>query len=150
MQLPNDVILVRKDQDWFMVILGFILGETFMTKWWTTYRFPFCHARIAFPTSLTVEKAIIQEGTLQHELIHVEQFRPWWGPPAILLLEVLFPLPFLFSGRWFVERPAYLQDIIAKRRTVDRAVDILWRGYKWPWPRSLMRAWFARKLEART
>ena len=147
MTLPDDVILVRKDASWTMWALSWILGADFMTKWWTTYRWPFQKARIAFPTTLTAAQAIMKVDTLNHELVHVEQFRPWWGPPVIFALEVLFPLPVLFSGRWFVERPAFLLDIKTKRRTIDQAVDKLWTGYFYPWPRSLMRRWFERELE---
>lgn len=148
MKLPDDVILVRKDQSWTMIVLSWFLGSSFMTKWWTTYRWPFCKARIAFPVTMTVAQALTHEGALEHELVHVGQFRPWWGPLRVFALEVLFPLPVLFSGRWFVERSAFLVDIKTGRRTVDQAVDKLWTGYFYPWPRSLMRRWFTRKLEA--
>jgi hypothetical protein len=84
----------------------------------------------------------------EHELIHVRQqcgFGLYWSA----LLYFLLPLPVLFSGRWFVEREAYLVDIVAGAKTVEQAVDILWRSYGYPWPKLLMRKWFDEQIAKR-
>src|SRR5690606_9052076 len=101
--------------------------------------------RITYPDKIS---APAESPTLPHELVHARQFATWWGPWLLPLLAALLPLPTLLSGRWFIERHAYLQDIRAGRRTVEAAVQTLWRDYGWCWPRSLMRRWFERELRA--
>jgi len=59
----------------------------------------------------------------------------------------LLPLPVLFSGRWFIERAAYLDGIIKYGDDVEKCVNTLWDGYLWPWPKPLMRKWFYKKLK---
>jgi hypothetical protein len=143
--LPEDVLLVSKAASFPMRCLGWFLGVPFMTRTWTTYRLPFQRCvRITYPEGTTSPN--MRTDILNHELVHVEQFRTWWGPWLIPLAVTVFPLPLWFSGRWWVERYAYLEDIRANRCTVDRAVFLLWAYYLCPWPRTLMRAWFARKL----
>jgi len=65
-------------------------------------------------------------------------------------LNFLVPLPVLLSGRWYVEREAYLDEIRRGRKTIDRAVEQLWGfGYLYPWLPFLMRRWFTKQLELR-
>jgi len=50
--------------------------------------------------------------TMRHEVIHVEQFRRFtW--PGMFLLYILLPLPMGFSGRRFIELPAYKESLTA-------------------------------------
>lgn len=127
--------------DWLRRLLWPVVPYDF----WMTYRLPFQkRARITHPGYNTDEAW--QSPVLEHERIHAEQFGHWWGPWLIPLLAVLLPLPILFSGRWLIERPAYLADIKANRCTVDEAVQTLWQSYGFCWPRPLMRAWFLRQL----
>ena len=139
-----DVLLVAKESDWLMRMAGFFLGRRFMTDFWTTYRLPFGRPRICFPTAAAHPGARLD--VLSHELVHVQQFAPWWGPLGMAIFATLLPLPALFSGRWYIERGAYLQDVLAGNLTIDDAVGILWHGYGWPWPRPLMLAWFRRQV----
>lgn len=84
---------------------------------------------------------------IEHELVHVAQWRRWWilFPLSYLLL----PLPIGMAWcRWRWEREAYLVQIRAGA-TVDAVVDTLWRRYGWPWPRAWMRRWFWRALAQR-
>lgn len=128
-------------------------------RFWVTYRMPWMRrARITFPGGLALGAAYAREhaelapwqlSVLAHELHHVAQFKTWWGPWLIPLLVTLLPLPALFSGRWFVERRAYLDDVINGRLTVDDAVAVLWNSYGWCWPRPLMRRWFVDQLRRR-
>ncbi len=147
MTIPPGIRLVRKDRDLPMRLLGLLLGHRFREEFWTTYRLPFGRPTITYPPKIRNPR--IWEKLLRHELVHVEQFRPWWGPFLVALLVSVFPLPFLFSGRWLVERPAYLLDIKSGRMGVDEAVETLWNGYGWPWPRSWMRRWFLSRLGER-
>lgn len=115
-------------------------------KWWMVYRLPFQkRVIITYPPRVREPWAT---RTYQHELYHARhQFAKWWGPWFVPLLAGLLPLPIIFSGRWFIERWAYLEDIKAGRRTVEGAVRILWKMYGKPWPKELMRRWFERKLK---
>lgn len=50
--------------------------------------------------------------TMRHEAIHIRQFRRFtW--PGMALLYVLLPLPVGFSGRKFIELPAYCESLTA-------------------------------------
>lgn len=139
----HGVLLVRKDEDALMRLIG-RLWSAWMTRWWTTYRRPFGRPRICYP--VTVGDPMHHMGILHHELVHVQQMRSWWGLLGCALLVSVLPLPVLLSGRWYLERPAYLLDIRTKRMRVDEAVEALWVGYVWPWPRAWMRRWFRRQL----
>lgn len=126
------------------------------TRFWVTYRLPWMRrARITFPGGAALADAAVRErallagwqlSVLSHEQVHVRQFATWWGPWLIPLLVALLPLPVLFSGRWFVERKAYLADIVNARLTREDAVNILWNSYGWCWPKALMRRWFDKQL----
>lgn len=80
-----------------------------------------------------------------HELVHARQQRGF-GLLGCFLLYFFLPLPVFFSGRWFIEREAYLVDLRAGTRTIDQVVDTLWSQYFFPWPRSWMRDWFDRRV----
>jgi len=136
--------VIRKSDSRLMRIFASFLGKAFLDNSWTTYRMPFCNAVIACPDSEMFPA--LQLSILAHERIHVAQFAPWYGPLKMAIFATIFPLPTLFSGRWFIERAAYLHDIKTGRLTLDAAVTILWRGYGYPWPRRWMRRWFERKL----
>lgn len=138
------VRLVRRDGDLLMVLLAYVLGDPFLNNFWTTYRLPLCRPVIAYPR--TIQKPEECHETLEHELFHVRDFAPWYGPIRMLLLAVLLPLPMYLSGRWFIERHAYLNDVRSKRMTAEQAVGILWTQYGRPWPRSLMLAWFKKQI----
>jgi hypothetical protein len=140
----HQVVLVSKGIDPLMRFLGIFLGKRFLTDFWTTYRLPGGRPRICYP--LGVKDPMSRWPVIAHELVHVRQFAPAHGPLAMLLLSTLFPLPAFFSGRWYIERRAYLRDVLAGHRTIDEAVDTLWRGYGWCWPKPLMRRWFEREV----
>lgn len=145
--MEREVRLIAKHRSRAMRVLGLLLGRRFVNDFWTTYRLPFqSHVTVAHPPRVTRPEA--HADVLAHEMHHVRQFTPWWGPVVVPLLAGLLPLPFLFSGRWFVERGAYLEDIRRGRYDVSTAVEVLWRHYAWAWPRPLMRRWFVRRLEA--
>jgi hypothetical protein len=145
----NNVILMKKEDSRVMRFANFFFrlfgNKDFMTEFWTTYRLPFQKkATITYPDSLYTDQ---DEAILEHEMFHVRQLKPWYGPFVGGLLVTLFPLPIIFSGRWFMERHPYLNDIVKKRGTIDQVVDILWYGYGWCWPKSLMRKWFAKQIQ---
>jgi len=140
----NKVKLIAKRDSFFMKLVSLFVPR-FMTRYWTTYRLPFQRLpRIAYPNG--VEDPMKNLGTLDHEMIHVGQLRPWYGPLWLSMLYTLFPFFVLFSGRWFVERRAYLLDIQNGRKTLESAVETLWKAYFYPWPKSLMRKWFTKEI----
>jgi hypothetical protein len=133
---------VPKDQSWLMRQIG-RLWPQFITVWWTTLRVPFRPAVIYHPPK---QRRGTHWKTIWHELRHVEQFEPWYGPLWMAFLFVAPPFV-LFSGRWFIERSAYLRDVLLGTRSPENAASTLWRYYGWPWPPALMRAWFHKHLE---
>jgi hypothetical protein len=143
----NNVRILQKDKSWAMKFVNFFFmlcgNHNFMTDFWTTYRLPFQKATITYPDKLDMLRDL---PILEHEMFHVRQMRPWYGLVKSGLLVALLPLPFIFSGRWFIERDPYLNDIAKSRYTIDEAVDILWYYYGWAWPKSLMKKWFTKKL----
>lgn len=141
-QYSPPVEIIRKDSSLLMRAIGWVLPS--FSLFWTTYRLPFCIARICYPKFVNDPRE--HKDTIAHEMVHVRQFQGALGPLKMLLLATVFPLPVLFSGRWLIEREAYLNDIRAGRHTIDAAVDVLWRAYGYPWPKSLMRSWFKKKL----
>ena len=137
-------VFVAKAQSPLMRLISVFLGDSFRARFWTTWRLPMQrYVRIGYPT--TVQHPEMRSEMCRHELVHARDFARWWGPWWMLACLV-FPVPVLFSGRWFLERHAYLGDIKAGTRTIDDVVYGLWRGYGWPWPKFLMRRWFEREL----
>lgn len=141
------VRLVSKKDDLLMKLIGILLmvfGVDF-ERFFTTYRLPFQkRATIAYPPNIC--DIMRFRDVLEHELYHVKQFSPWYGPLVVFLLVTIIPLPVFFSGRWFVEREPYLNDIKNRRYSIEAAVNTLWAYYFCCWPRFLMRKWFKKQL----
>jgi hypothetical protein len=134
--LPASKSRIRRGMRWFV-------GPQF----WMTYRLPFQRSiRISYPDAVKDPKAVLWADIVDHEMVHVEQFSRWWAPWFFPLLYAILPLPAGFSGRWYIERRAYLRDIMVGRSTVDEAVRVLWQLYLMPWPPVLMRRWFHKHL----
>lgn len=141
--------LVLKEDDLVMLFLG-LFSRSFMRRS-TTYRLPFMkRAQVCVPTIFRELTPAAQASTLDHELVHVQQFQPWYGPWWVILFNFLLPLPILFSGRWFIERRAFLLGIRQEIFEVEQVVDALWTQYGWCWPKPLMRAWFIKHLKEGT
>ncbi len=139
----HDVKLISKADDVLMRIIAFF--SPVWNDFWTTYRLPFGKTRITY--SPDTKDPMEREDMLEHELFHVPQFKPFWGPWFWIPMATIAPLPIVFSGRWFLERHAFLNDIRKGRKTVDRAVRTLWISYMLAWPPPLMRWWFNRQLK---
>lgn len=139
-----NVRLIPKNKSKLMKAVG-IFSKKFMTDYWTTYRVFGSKPTISYSVGET--NPMGRMDMLEHELIHVEDMRSTWGLIKTAALYFAVPLPILFSGRWFVERKAYLHDIKAGHDSVDSAIESLWRGYIYPWPRRLMRKWFNKQLK---
>lgn len=146
----NKVKLILKKKSRFMRFSAFFLGKGFMENFWTTYRLPFKGPVITYPDSNDISKfENIPDWAvpvLEHEMIHVEDLRSTWGLVKSALLVSVLPLPVLFSGRWFLERHAYLHGMVKYGDDVDERVEALWNGYFYPWPKSLMKKWFLKKI----
>lgn len=136
--------VIKKSESKLMRFIGFF-SKKFMTEWWTTYRVPFGAATITYPDD--IDNPYRYRNVIMHEVVHCNQFKPWYGPIWMLLLETVIPLPVLFSGRWFVERQAYLRDILTGCSHIEESVDTLWGSYGWVWPKPLMRRWLERKFK---
>lgn len=138
------VRLVAKNESRLMRALGVFLGSSFIDEWWTTFRLPFAkHVCVYHPPDAD---PVGHWRIVDHELVHAADLRHWYGPWLFMLGAALLPLPVLFSGRWFIERHAYLRDIQQGRCSIEQAVDVLWWRYGFCWPRPLMRRWFVRHV----
>lgn len=115
-----------------------------MINFWTTYRLPFKKPVITYPND--INNPMLYPHILEHEIIHVEDMRSPWGLFKSFCLVWLLPLPIFFSGRWFIERKAYLHNIKNHNYEIEWVVDTLWNSYGWCWPKFLMRRWFNKKL----
>jgi len=148
--LAHHQVLVRpKSDSWIMRTAGAFLGRGFMQGVWTTIRLPFCPPVIYYPSRVIAPLSQRYEWVLEHELMHVAQFRPWYGPVWMFLLYFVLPLPVGFSGRWFVEREAYLGDIRRGVYTAEAAARQLKTSYIYPWPERWMVRWFHRNRDRR-
>jgi len=142
----HNVRLILKTESKFMRLIGLILGRKFRESFWTTYRLPFQKLSTITYTAKSGDP-MQYKSTLSHELIHVKLLDKWYGPLLGGLLVSLVPLPVLFSGRWYIERYAYLDGILNYNYDIDGVVNLLWNGYGWPWPKPLMKRWFLRKIK---
>jgi len=77
--------------------------------------------------------------TLEHEFVHVLQYKKWWLLYQFTYLLVFLPLGLAWF-RFYWEREAYQVNRLYGRN-IESCVDALW-SYGWPWPRSRMRKWF--------
>jgi hypothetical protein len=133
--------VVPKSESILMKIIGAFLWITricpkFMESYWTTIG-----DTVYTPRNVINPCHKIYDGIWDHEAVHVMWFKKH-GVLLAALLYILVPLPFIFSGRWYFERDAYLQDIRSGRITIQSAVDELWSNYGWCWPKRWMHEWF--------
>ena len=82
-----------------------------------------------------------------HELVHADRMRTFLKLLREALFLVAFPLPTGYSGRWFIERWAFLKDIENGKRTPDEAAATLHRDYFNPWPLKAMKKWFWKQTD---
>lgn len=156
----NGVKLVRKDELWEMRLIAWVFnlfpkyarmdgtkigrGDRFMKYFWTTWkRLPWSkHVHICHGTSEMDPMGWELAWLRTHELFHVRSMKTLWGWIKTAFLYVLVPLPVFYSGRWYIEREAYLNDINSGILTIDQAIEQLWADYFMPWPKKKMKAWF--------
>lgn len=141
------VNFVRKDKSKWMSLIG-KADPSFMTTVWTTIG-----NTIYYPTTIGNPEWPGFHPIVEHELVHVEQFKKW-TVPFFLFLYIWMPMPFFFAYfRWRFEREAYLvdlkmnddEDVYLKTR-VEWIVNSLWSNYFFTWPKSWMRKWFYKEL----
>lgn len=152
-QEDHNVRLIRKDLSWTMQIVGLFFGflhlfsknvtsrERFIQRYWTTFRLPFQKPTIAYAAD---DLAMVPhlEWLRQHELHHANDMRSTWGLFKMFWLVWLLPLPAYYSGRWFIERHAYLIDIRAGVKTPESSAEQLWNDYFYAWPKDKAIKWF--------
>jgi hypothetical protein len=108
---------------------------------------------IYYPDHVENPEKSWHQATIEHELVHVAQYKKY-SVPLFLFLYLFFPMPIFFSYfRWKFEREAYLVSAQFLRaygdpdyQIVDTLVNSLWNFYAWPWPKSWMRKWFNKEL----
>lgn len=128
--------LMSKKNSTLMHVCAFLLrpfNPDFMSAYWTTIG-----RTIYYPTGVT--HPILHSITIEHELVHIRQWRKYGLWLWFSYLFVPFPI-FIAWYRWRWEREAYMVDIRAGV-SIDAVVASLWHGYGWPWPRESMRRWF--------
>jgi len=158
----------RKSDVLFWRIAGRIVPRL-LTSYWTAWRWPFGAPTIYYPSKLShrmwpvaheparpswpgstnyAEQAEIErrwfvesnQWIVDHEMHHVRQVSPWYGPP-LLLAYICIPWV-----RWLMERRPYLGDIRAGKFTPKRAAEQLAADYFVCLPRSYMIRWWLRRV----
>lgn len=144
-------MLIRKDKSKLMRFLNVItwpfLRGKFLNDIWTTWGKDIYYP-CDFSDDSMASKAIY---AIAHEKVHVKQFE-YLGKLGFLIWYFLLPLPFFFSGRWWLEKDAYLIDLsyymslgYTKENAVNMIVDHLSGFYFRPWPKYLMKEWFMKQ-----
>ena len=88
-------------------ILTFGGQDRFMSQYVTTLG-----RRIYVPDDWLESPAAYRYCVMRHEAVHVRQFQRYrW--PAMIVLYCLLPLPTAFSGRAWIELPAYRETLTA-------------------------------------
>ena len=131
-RVENPVVFVRQDHSKLCRFL-WRLTPSIRERWFTF------GTTIYYPIYANPDN----QKVIDHELVHVAQFSRY-GKFLFLLFYFILPLPIFFSGRWFLERAAFMIDI-KNGMSVENAVRILADQYATPWPRRLMTKWFLRR-----
>lgn len=139
--------LVAKFLSIFPKIDGRTRGEIFMTEYATTYRKPWDKLPIfAVPDEWDLSDKR-REGLWEHERVHADDMRTLWQLTKMFCLLLFFPMPIIFSGRWYIERYAKLVNMRRGELTPEKAADDLWGFYLWAWPRKMAIKWWKEQLE---
>lgn len=122
-------------------------GDRFMGYYATTCRLPFQKIPwIAHPDDWDVTDTQYED-LWAHEKHHADDERTGWGLFKMFWLVWLLPLPVVLSGRWYIERWAFLEDIRKGRITLEEGADRLWNDYLLAWPRPWAIQWWKDQLE---
>lgn len=119
---------------WIIYVLSFGRNRGFVTDYLTTIGpvigIPRSWGSYPFPASTSKEEAGRREAILEHEAVHVGQFRrfgfgsAWLGVLPMFFLYVLLPVPIGFAYfRWRFEREAYAVGIEAQLR-LERSLGL--------------------------
>lgn len=140
-----NVSIKNKKDSWGWRFVGMFMWS--IMGRWTTWRWPW-QSHITIWTAKEVGRVNkFHQHIISHELFHCRDIQgSWLNPVRMGLLNFFIPLPVVFSGRWFIEREAYLEDIRDGRLTIDKAASILWWKYFLAWPPPLSRRWFRKNL----
>jgi len=151
----HEVFIMPKSSHWFHKVAGW-----FIPAWnvgiFSVLRFPGRSRPVIWvPDARLNQDGFVSKysGTLKHELVHCHQQSSWWGVTMTSLLVTVLPLPVFYSGRWWVERYAFLKDIERDKAsgkygkyTPEIAAQILHESYGRPWPVKKMIKWFETEI----
>lgn len=114
------------------------------TRWWGPFRHTWTTIGHTIYAPADCYDPLDDYVSLEHELVHVEQWNRYgiWFWISYLFLPIPFGLAW-FRWRW--EREAYSTELIYWW-TPEQIVDVLAsRTYLWPWPKKKMLAWFQKE-----
>lgn len=136
----REIRVVAKKDSRFWRLLGKVSKVAYELTWTTIGH------TIYYPPYVTDPFLPKYEVDIAHELVHVKQYEKY-GVPLFLFLYLFIPLPCFFSYfRWRFEREAYLEDLANSNIKIQQVIDILWKDYFYPWPRSWMNKWFEKNV----
>lgn len=137
------ILILKKKSDWWFTKYALKFYPEFCDMWtmWNGVLYYPDKYEVMFNTMEQNDWRLWIKTVMKHETVHYWQQKKYGLLPFIAWYAVL-PFPVFLSGRYFIERSAYLVDIRAGLRTVDDVVDLLWEKYAMPWPKPLMRRWF--------
>jgi len=140
--------IAKKNDSWFMKLVGLVLGQQFMTSYVTTI-----YHTVYVPDGWETFGDDDRCSILRHERVHMRQSRTLTYPVyALLYLLILFPVGLSYC-RAKLEQQAYAESLQAfadygidynddKRRAwyLKQFVSSAY-GYMWPFPKTVSR-WF--------
>jgi len=133
----SNVKLKPRSSFWLTRLLDKFGGSVY----WTTVG-----DTIYYPDVYDLETAQLFTEIIEHEQVHLEQYKKYGTVPFLFLYALVFLPVGLSYFRWKFEREAYLVGIVKHGDSIEEAVKVLWSGYGYPWPKSLMRSWFEKQL----
>jgi len=121
-------------------------GERFMNRFVTTYRLPFDPVpTIAIPANFNITHPKWW-WLFEHEMVHANDMRGPFQLFRMAFLVAIIPLPIILSGRWYIERDAFWNDIKWGIKSPERVAQMLWDDYFWAWPKKWVIQYYRQRL----
>lgn len=135
--MTNNVKLKPRSSFWLTRFLDKFGGGVYWTTVGDTIYYPYIY-------DLKTAQSFTE--IIEHEQVHLRQYKKYGTVPFLFLYALVFLPVFLSYFRWKFEREAYLVGIVKYGDNIDEVVKVLWNGYGCPWPKTLMRRWFVKQL----